>query len=185
VFDPARLESFSTRAGVYLMKSKSGGVLYIGKAKNLRARLKQYFLAGGDGRPMIPFLIPKVETIDTLLVHSEKEALLLENNLIKEHQPPYNALLKDDKTYIALKVTSKSSWPQVLLVRYRGRPEPDGLYFGPYTSAYAARDTLDLIQRIFPLRQCSDQEFARRTRPCILYDMKRCIAPCVSKCTKE
>lgn len=167
------------------MKNKSGGVLYVGKAKNLRARLKQYFVPGGDGRPMIPFLIPKIESIETILVHSEKEALLLENNLIKQHQPDYNALLKDDKTYIALKVTSKSSWPMVHLVRYRGKPEPDGLYFGPYTSAYAARETLDLIQKIFPLRQCSDQEFARRTRPCILYDMKRCIAPCVARCAKE
>src|ERR1700694_4791722 len=100
-FDPSRLESFSTQPGVYLMKNRAGTVLYIGKAKNLRARLKQYFIGGGDGRPMIPFLLPKVESVETILVHSEKEALLLENNLIKQHRPDYNALLKDDKSYIA------------------------------------------------------------------------------------
>src|SRR5262249_17897203 len=96
-----------------------------------------------------------------------------------------NALLKDDKTYVALKINNKNPWPTVRLVRYKGRPEPDGLYFGPYTSALAARNTLDLLNRIFPLRQCSDQELLGRTRPCILYDMKKCIAPCVGKCTKE
>ena len=176
---------FPIQPGVYLMKDKSGTVLYVGKAKNLRARIKQYFLPGGDGRFMVPFLITKISDIETIIVLSEKEALLLENNLIKQYKPKYNALLKDDKTYIALKVRNKIKWPTVQLVRYRGKPEPDGLYFGPYTSAYAARATLDLLNRLFPLRQCSDQEFARRTRPCILYDMKRCIAPCVNKCTKE
>ena len=128
--------------------------------------------------------LAKVAHIDTIIVSSEKEGLLLENNLIKEYKPRYNALLKDDKTYIALKVNNKNKWPMVNLVRYRGKPETDGLYFGPYTSAQAARGTLDLLNRFF-LRQCSDQELARRTRPCILYDMKRCIAPCVNKCTKQ
>ena len=167
------------------MKNQNGTVLYVGKAKNLRQRVKQYFIPGGDGRIIIPFLIAKVKDIDTIVVRSEKEALLLENTLIKEHKPKYNALLKDDKTYVALKVNNKHKWPMVQLVRYKGQPEPGGLYFGPYTSAFAAHTTLDLIHRIFPLRQCSDQEITRRTRPCILYDMKRCIAPCVNKCTKE
>jgi excinuclease ABC subunit C len=180
-----QLDTIPTLPGVYLMKGKEGDVLYVGKANNLRARIKQYWLPGGDGRFMVPFLIAKVHAVETIVVTSEKEALLLENNLIKKHQPKYNALLKDDKTYIALKVTTRSTWPTIQLVRYRGRPEADGLYFGPYTSALAARGTLDLLNRLFPLRQCSDQEFARRTRPCILYEMKRCIAPCVGKCTKE
>jgi len=166
------------------MKNKKGAVLYVGKAKNLRQRLRQYFVSGGDGREMVPYLIVQVESIDTIIVSSEKEALLLENNLIKQHRPKYNALLKDDKSYIALKVNHKHRWPMLKLVRYRGKAEPDGLYFGPYTNAYAARQTLDLLQKLFPLRQCSDQELVRRTRPCILYDMKRCIAPCVEKCTK-
>ncbi len=181
----SKLELFSTKPGVYLMKNHHGLVLYVGKAKNLRQRIKQYFAAGGDGREMIPFLIAKVETIDTIIVNSEKEALLLENNMIKEHKPKYNALLKDDKAYVALKVTNRDRWPMVQLIRYKGKPKADGLYYGPYTSAYAARQTLDLIQKLFPLRQCSDMEFTRRTRPCILYDMKRCIAPCVGKCTHE
>lgn len=183
-FDPKKVSDFSTDPGVYLMKNKKGVILYVGKAKNLRQRVRQYFVPGGDGREMIPFLIAHVDEIDTIIVRSEKEALLLENNLIKHHRPKYNALLKDDKTYIALKVT-KNIWPRVDLVRYRGKPKPDGQYFGPYTSAFAARKTLDLLHKIFPLRQCSDQEFSHRTRPCILYGIKRCIAPCVNFCTKE
>lgn len=184
-YDIAKLELFSTEPGVYIMRGRQEAVLYVGKAKNLRQRLKQYFFPGRDGRAMVPFLVAKVESIETIIVTSEKEALLLENTLIKEYQPRYNALLKDDKTYIALKVTTKSPWPQALLVRYHKQPKADGQYFGPYTSAHAARATLDVIQRAFPLRQCTDQEFAARTRPCILYDMKRCIAPCVRRCTPE
>ncbi len=184
-FDPQKLNLFPTQPGVYLMKDLQGVVLYVGKAKNLRQRVKQYFVPGRDGRLMVPYLVAKINHIDTIVVSSEKEALLLENNLIKQHKPRYNALLKDDKSYIALKITTKEQWPTVKLVRYRGSPEPDGLYFGPYTSAQAARQTLDLLQRLFPLRQCSDQELARRTRPCLLYQMKRCVGPCVQKCTKE
>jgi excinuclease ABC subunit C len=184
-FNREDLDTFSTQPGVYLMKGASGAILYIGKAKNLRARVRQYFLPRGDGRFIVPYLVAKVESIDTIIVTSEKEALLLENNLIKQHKPRYNALLKDDKTYIALKINIKHRWPMLSLVRYRSDPKPDGMYFGPYTSAAAARETLDLLNRLFPLRQCSDQELARRTRPCILYDMKRCIAPCVNRCTKE
>lgn len=185
LFDINKLDTFPTQPGVYLMKNAAGDILYVGKAKNLRVRVKQYFLPGRDGREMIPFLIAHVTHVETIVVLSEKEALLLENTLIKKHLPRYNALLKDDKTYIALKITTKKTWPRLEIARYRGKPKPDGQYFGPYTSAFAARRTFDLLQRLFPLRQCSDQEFARRTRPCILYDMKRCIAPCVNKCTKE
>lgn len=181
-----KLDLLPIQPGVYLMKSQTGTVLYVGKANNLRQRVKQYFASpGGDGREMIPHLVARVTEIDTIIVTSEKEALLLENNLIKQYRPKYNALLKDDKTYVALKINNKHKWPTVQLVRYKGRPEPDGLYFGPYTSALAARKTLDLLTRLFPLRQCSDQELVRRTRPCILYDMKKCIAPCVNLCTKE
>lgn len=184
-YDISKLETFPTQPGVYLMKNQHGTILYIGKAKNLRQRVKQYFAIGGDGREMIPFLIPKVTDIETIIVTNEKEALLLENTLIKQNKPKYNALLKDDKTYVALRVNNKHKWPMVQLVRYKGQPEPGGLYFGPYTSAHAAHTTLDLIHRLFPLRQCSDQELVRRKRPCILYDMKRCVAPCVGKCSKE
>ena len=184
-FNKEELNNFPIQPGVYLMKGVGGRVLYVGKAKNLKQRIRNYFLEGGDGRLMVPFLRAKVETIDTVVVFSEKEALLLENNLIKQHKPKYNALLKDDKSYIALKINNKAKWPMVSLLRHKGVQKPDGLYFGPYPSAHAARQTLDLIQRLFPLRQCSDQEFSKRTRPCILYEMKRCAAPCVNLCTKD
>lgn len=179
------LKKLPEKPGVYIMKGRQGVVLYVGKAKNLRLRVKQYFAVGHDLRPMIPFLVGKVEAIETIIVSSEKEAFLLENNLIKQHRPKYNVQLKDDKSYIALKINNKEMWPRLQLVRYRGRPKADGLYFGPYTSALAARKTFDLLQKVFPMRQCSDQELKRRTRPCILYDMHRCVAPCVNKCTKE
>lgn len=167
------------------MRGRQGVVLYIGKAINIRTRVRQYFAPGYDLRPMIPLLVSKIESIETIVVSSEKEAFLLENNLIKQHKPKYNVLLKDDKSYIALKINNKDQWPRLQLVRYRGKPKADGMYFGPYTSAIAARNTLDLLQKIFPMRQCSDQELKRRTRPCILYDMHRCVAPCVGYCTKE
>src|SRR5689334_15496319 len=123
-FDPQKINLFPTQPGVYLMKDAEGSVLYVGKAKNLRIRVKQYFVPGRDGRLMVPYLVAKVDQVDTIVVMSEKEALLLENNLIKQHKPRYNALLKDDKTYIALKIDRSAKWPVVKLVRYRGSPEP-------------------------------------------------------------
>ncbi len=184
-FDPKALDLFPTRSGVYLMKDASGNVLYVGKAKNLKARVKQYFSLSSDARAIIPLLIKQIAEIDTIITPDDKEALLLENTLIKKHQPKYNALLKDDKTFLSLYINPKDPWPKITLMRIKGKPSVKGLYFGPYTHAIAARQTLDLLARIFPLRQCSDEEFKRRTRPCILYDMKRCIAPCVGKCTKQ
>lgn len=185
-YDRNKLNTFPTAPGVYLMKGSGGAVLYVGKAKSLRTRVRQYFMPnGGDKRPIVPLLAARVEEIETIVVTSEKEALLLESTLIKQHRPVYNALLKDDKSYIGLKINNKHPWPQLELVRYKGKPQADALYFGPYTSALSARSTFDLLNRLFPLRQCSDQEFARRTRPCILYDMKRCLGPCVQRCTKE
>lgn len=184
-FDISSLDKFPTLPGVYLMKNQNGLVIYVGKAIDLRARVKQYFIPGRDGRFMVPYLIKHVTAIDTIVVPSEKEALLLENNLIKQHRPKYNALLKDDKTYIAIRLNNKHPWPSLHLVRYKGKPPADGIYFGPYTSAAAARQTYELLNKLFPLRQCSDAELLRRTRPCILYGLKRCIAPCVNKCTPE
>lgn len=164
------------------MKDISGTFLYIGKAKNLRARLKQYF-GTGDEREMIPYLMPQVEEIETIVALTEKDALLLENNLIKRHKPKYNVLLKDDKTFISLVVT-QHKWPMIKLVRHKSEQKKEGIYFGPYTNALAARQTYDLICKLFPLRQCSDSELMTRQRPCLLYDIKRCIAPCVNKCTE-
>lgn len=177
------LARFPVAPGVYIMQDKGGKVLYVGKAKNLRQRVRQYFVPGRDGRVIVPFLAAQVDSIETLIVSSEKEALLLENNLIKKHQPKYNALLKDDKTYCSLTINHKHPWPMIRLVRFKGKPPKDSLYFGPYTNGYAARQTLDLLRQLFPMRQCSDHELANRSRPCILYDLKKCIAPCVNKCT--
>lgn len=166
------------------MKDAKGKYLYIGKAKNLRARLRQYF-SYGDERAMIPFLVSKVDTIETIVVSNEKEALLVENNLIKQHKPPYNVHLKDDKSYLALQVNIQHDWPKVSLVRVKGKPKGKDLFLGPFTSAFAAKETLDEVHKLFMLRQCSDEELKRRDRPCLLYQIKRCMAPCVSFCTKE
>ena len=183
-FDPRSLSLYPDQPGVYLMKDALGKVLYVGKAKNLRARLKQYFSSSGDQREMLPYLVSQIEAIDTIIALTEKDALILENNLIKQHLPKYNVLLKDDKTFIGLLLT-RHKWPMLRLVRYKTAPPKDGgIYFGPYTNALAARQTHDLISRLFPLRQCSDAELASRERPCLLYDIKRCIAPCVNKCTE-
>ncbi|MES2121693.1 MAG: excinuclease ABC subunit UvrC [Chlamydiota bacterium] len=184
-FDPKTLEQFPLSPGVYLMKDEKGKVIYVGKAKLLKNRLKQYFAASGDSRAMIPFLLQQIAHIDTIVVPSEKEALLLENTLIKKHQPKFNAILKDDKTYISLMINHHHEWPMLRLIRYKTAPKEDGLYFGPYTSALAARETYELLSRLFPMRQCSDEELKRRTRPCLLYSIKRCVAPCVGKCTKQ
>lgn len=183
--DKEKLDTLPKEPGVYLMKDKLGKILYIGKAKQLKQRVKQYFVPGRDGRMMVPFLTCHVESIETIVTFSEKEALLLENNLIKQHQPKYNVLLKDDKTFISLSINHKHKWPMIKIARYRGKPKEGLLHFGPYTSAYAARQTLDLMMRIFKLRQCSDRELTSRTRPCLLYLIKRCLAPCADHCTKE
>lgn len=180
-----QLTQFPDLPGVYLMKNARKEVLYVGKAIRLRQRVRQYFVEGQDSREMVPFLVAQVEEIETIVVQSEKEALLLENTLIKRYAPRYNALLKDDKSYICLQIDTSHPWPTVRLVRAVSQPRKGVLQFGPYTSAFAARQTLHLLQRLFPLRQCSDKELLNRTRPCILYDMKRCVAPCVNKCSPE
>jgi len=183
MFDSERLSKYPLEPGVYLMKDDAGTVLYVGKAKSLRQRLRQYFAEQGDGRVMVPFLIEQVVEIDTIVVRSEKEALLLEDTLIKRHQPKYNVLLKDDRSYIGLRLTTDQEWPRLELVRFRGVPKDGGVTFGPYPHATAAREVLELLRRLFPLRQCSNEELARRTRPCLLYQIKRCVAPCVGLCS--
>lgn len=183
-FDPRLLTLYPDQPGVYLMKNAEGLVLYVGKAKNLKSRLKQYFAPSGDQREMVPYLTAQVETVETIIALTEKDALILENNLIKRHKPKYNVLLKDDKTFVSLLLT-QHKWPMLQIVRHKGPMKNGGTYFGPYTNALAARQTFDLISRLFPLRQCSDAELMSRQRPCLLYDMKRCIAPCVNKCTEQ
>jgi excinuclease ABC subunit C len=172
----ARLATISTDPGVYLLKDAHGKVIYVGKAVNLRARVRSY-VRGGDDRTQVRFLVGKLADIETLVTANEKEALILENTLIKQYRPRYNVRLKDDKSYVSVKVTVGDAWPRVLVTR---RIVKDGSrYFGPFHSAVAVRETLDTIRKVFPLRTCSDGVFRNRSRPCIEYDIKRCLGPCV------
>ena len=150
-------------------------MLYVGKAKSLRPRVRAYFRDGGDGRFQVRFLMKRVRDFDTLVARSEKEALILENNLIKQYKPRYNIRLKDDKSYLSAKVTNHA-WPRITVTR---RIVKDGgRYFGPFGSADGLRETIDVIRKVFPLRTCSDAVFRNRARPCIEYQIKRCLGPC-------
>jgi excinuclease ABC subunit C len=179
-----RVEALPTTPGVYLFKSAKGRVLYVGKAQSLKARVRSYF-GGGDGRVQVPNLVRRVADVAVLVTPSVKEALLLENELIKQHKPPFNVRLRDDKQYLGLRLDPTETWPRLRTVR---RFERDGaLYFGPYTSSSAMHQSLSQLRRIFPLRSCSDgvfKDYARRGRPCIEYEMKRCPAPCVGRVTE-
>ncbi len=165
-----------TTAGVYLFKDRDGEVLYVGKAANLRARVRQY-LAGHDERFMVRFLVAAAERVEVVPTGGEKEALLLENSLIKQHQPRYNSRLRDDKHFLRIRLDSRQRWPRLTTSR---RSRADGAkYFGPYPSATSARRTLAFVQRHFALRTCSDTVLNSRKRPCLLHQMGRCVAPCV------
>jgi excinuclease ABC subunit C len=171
-----RLGTVPARPGVYLLKDRAGKVIYVGKAANLRARVRTY-LRGGDERSQVRFLVERLADFETLVTANDKEALILENNLIKQYRPRYNIRLKDDKSYVSVKVTTQDPWPRVLVTR---RIVKDGnRYFGPFASASAVRETLDTIRKVFPLRTCSDPVFRNRSRPCIEYQIKRCLGPCV------
>lgn len=164
------------------MKDKKDKILYIGKAKNLKKRLSQYFLKKGGRGKNIDILLPQIKEISTIETTTEKEALILESNLIKQHRPKYNILLKDDKSFITIVITDER-WPLLKVVRKKaGRDEN---YFGPYPHARAAKATIDLLIRLFKFRQCSKREFEKRKRPCILYEIKKCLAPCVGLCSHE
>ena len=177
--DAETLARIPTSPGVYIMKDKRGRVIYVGKAKDLRARVRAYFRASGDERPFVVegHLARLIGDIDTVVVNNEKEALLLENNLIKEHQPRFNVKLVDDKNYIVLRIDAKKKFPRVEVGR---RIADDGArYFGPYHSATSARETLRLVNRHFQLRTCTDHVLHNRRRPCLQYQIKRCPGPCV------
>ncbi len=167
-----------TGPGVYLFKGERDRILYVGKAQNLRSRVRSY-LSGGDGRIRIPHLVERIRDVEVVVTASVKDALLLENELIKRHRPPYNVRLRDDKQYLALRLHPDDRWPRITQVRKFRR---DGAhYFGPFTSSIAMKDAVSNLRRIFPLRSCSDgvfRDYERRGRPCIEYEMKRCVAPC-------
>jgi excinuclease ABC subunit C len=178
-----RLERLPAEPGVYLMKDARGQVIYVGKAVNLRSRVKSYFGRSSDTRAFVPILEDVLHDVDTVVVSNEKEALLLENELIKRHQPRFNVLLKDDKNFICLRLDPAAEWPRLEVVRHFKR---DGaLYFGPYASASSIRETLRTINRYFQLRTCSDHVLHHRKRPCLLYQIGRCPAPCVYDVSRE
>src|SRR5579885_3183875 len=180
-----KLDIIPTQPGVYLLKDRSGKVLYVGKAKSLRSRVRAYFRGEGeqgDGRFQVRFLMRKVRDFDTIVTASEKEALILENNLIKQYKPRYNIRLKDDKSYLSAKITNHP-WPRITVTR---RIVKDGgKYFGPFGSADGLRETIDVIRKVFPLRTCSDAVFRNRSRPCLEYQIKRCLGPCCLPVDRE
>lgn len=172
-FDVSRIPA---SPGCYLMRDDKDRVIYVGKAVNLRARLRSYFNET-DSRYTVKFLMRKVARIDFFVTINEKEALLLENSLIKEHKPRYNIQLRDDKTYVSLRVNVQHQFPRVTVTR---QIRKDGSrYFGPYASALSVRETVKQMQRIIPLRLCSDSVLANRGRPCLYHQMRLCSAPCV------
>ncbi|MEE9252160.1 MAG: excinuclease ABC subunit UvrC [Thermodesulfobacteriota bacterium] len=178
---PEILKNLPASVGVYLMKDKHGRALYIGKAKNLRSRVRTYFLSsGGDSRPQIPFLVKEICDVDFLVTETERDALLLENSLIKKHKPKYNILLKDDKTYSSLRLDPREKVPRLSFTR---RVKNDGaVYFGPFSSGGTLRQTKRLIHKIFPLRDCTDGKYKRHSRrPCLNYNLKLCLGPCAGK----
>lgn len=182
----AKLEELPVSAGVYLFKDKKGSVVYVGKAKSLRSRVRSYFQDGNsDNRYFIPILQSTIGDFDTIVTSSEKEAAILENNLIKEYRPRYNVKLRDDKDYISLRLDLQDAWPRLWVVR-RPAADPSGKvrHFGPYHSATAARRTLHLVNKHFQLRTCTDVEMRNRKRPCLQYQIKRCPAPCVLEVDK-
>ncbi len=182
------IEAAPSDCGCYVMKDANGKILYIGKSRNLKSRMRQYFNPGStDTRILIQVMLPQVAEVEFILTASEKEALVLENNLIKKHRPPYNVRIRDDKTYFSILLDMNHPYPYLKLIRRRSREPlgPGKIQFGPYTSARAARSTIALVNRHFKLRDCSDREFETRKRPCLRYQMHRCDAPCVFEVDKE
>jgi len=178
----AFLQTLTQSPGVYQMLDADGGVLYVGKARNLRSRVASYFRGSDDRGPRIRSMVRQIADIRVAVTHTEAEALLLEANLIKRHRPRYNVLLRDDKSYPYIFV-SNQEYPR--LGFHRGAKKKGVRYFGPYPSAGAVRESLALLQKLFQVRQCEDSVFAHRSRPCLQHQIGRCTAPCVDYISPE
>ena len=183
VFDSqAFLKSLTQRPGIYQMIGADGSVLYVGKAKNLKKRVGSYFRKSGSSLKT-QALVKRIVDIEVTVTETEIEALILEHNLIKQYRPPYNILMRDDKSYPYIFLSDRDQWPR--LAFHRGPKKIKGTYFGPFPSVQAVRDTMGFLQKIFKVRQCEDVFFKNRSRPCLQYQIKRCTAPCVDFVTAE
>jgi excinuclease ABC subunit C len=178
----AFVKTLTTRPGVYQMYGADGELLYVGKARNLRNRVGSYFRASGLTDKTLA-LVSRIHDIQVTVTSTEVDALLLEHNLIKSHKPPFNILLKDDKSYPYIYLSTQDRFPRLSL--HRGAQRRKGRYFGPYPSAGAVRESLHFLQKVFKVRQCEDSYFRNRSRPCLQYQIDRCTAPCVDLVSEE
>lgn len=177
------LRTVAHHPGVYLMKDAEGMILYVGKARDLRKRLSSYARYSPDQHTKTAVMLAKVAGVETILTNTEKEALILEASLIKEHRPRYNVILRDDKSYPLIKVTVNETWPRLIMTRRRSR---DGArYFGPFSSSSAMWETIKYLTGLFPLRRCKGRELVQRDRPCLNYQLGRCLAPCAGKVDQQ
>ncbi len=179
----AKLDTLPAKPGCYLMKDAEGNVIYVGKAVNLRARVRSYFQAAAGLSPKTARLVAHIADLEWIVTPSELEALILENNLIKRHRPRYNVRLRDDKTYPYIKIHWQDAYPKVTITR---RMEQDGArYYGPFTSSWAVQQTLDVLRRIFPYLTCDREITGRDERPCLYYHIRRCAGPCIGAVSQE
>jgi excinuclease ABC subunit C len=178
-----RVREYPTQSGVYLMKSEGDKIIYVGKAKNLKNRVRSYFSNSNDLSPKTRFLVRNIFEIEYILTKTEVEAFLLEASLIKKHRPKYNIRLKDDKSYPYIKISLKDDYPRLYLARKVKRD--GGQYFGPYTSGAAVHETIRFLNRTFKIRDCTDSVFKTRRRPCMTHQIGRCTGPCVQLVTKD
>jgi excinuclease ABC subunit C len=179
-----QLKGLPAKPGVYLFRGERGEVLYVGKAKSLRPRVRSYFQASADTRSTIAQLPERVRDVEVIVTDTEVEALHLEQNLVKRHRPPFNVRLRDDKSFPYIAVTVEDDYPRVMFTRERHRRGV--VYFGPYANAKKVRETLDVLNRVFPYRPCEGPKPGRHSGiPCLDYHIERCLAPCVGYISKE
>ncbi|MCZ6856273.1 MAG: excinuclease ABC subunit UvrC, partial [Gammaproteobacteria bacterium] len=181
VFEPeAFLSTLTRKPGVYRMLDAKGSALYVGKARNLKSRVSSYFRASGLASKTMA-LVAKIDDIEITVTNSETEALLLEQSLIKKERPPYNIVLRDDKSYPYIYLTDHTEFPRLCF--HRGAKRKSGRYFGPFPSASAVRESINILQKLFRLRHCDDTFYKNRSRPCLQYQIQRCSGPCVGLVT--